>query len=395
MLLARIEGIRRLCWWMVVALTGTCLLLTLVVKRQYVGDDLLPLAWICYAPVGAVVAWRRPENPIGWVFLAVGFGASLLMLSAVGMQYALAAGPPVSAWGMLSAWVGTGVGFPLIILSTTFTFLLYPSGLMSPRWRPVLWLAGVLIPLSILFSAISPTLSIGDPINADSFEFTNPIAVHFPANLDNSFWVFMTLLFACSLLSVGSALLRTWRSRGVERLQMRLFAFAVLLLLVVLLPAQKLAEHGHSLMRFVVLTVAFACIPLACGLAILRYHLYDIDRIIGRTTSYALVTGVLLVVYVSVVTAVTQLVPGSSDLAVAAATLSAAVVFRPVLGWAQRLVNRRFNREQYDAERAVEQFAHQLRHQMESIDVGNDLLRVLDETVQPAEAGLWLWESAS
>jgi hypothetical protein len=181
---------------------------------------------------------------------------------------------------------------------------------------------------------------------------------------------------------------------------MRLFASAIALLILVLWPAQYLAENGQSTGRYVLLAVAFALIPLSCGVAILRYRLYDIDRIIGRTTAYVLVTGVLLGVYVVVVTSLTRLVPESGSTgqadswAVAVATLVAAGLFRPVLRWARGVVDRRFNREQFDAERAVEAFAVRLRDEIESEEVRSDLLKVLGSTVQPASAGLWLKESA-
>ncbi len=384
------------CWWVFVTLIGASVVLTLVLKRGYFGEDLLFAVWIAYAPVGAVIARRRPDNPIGWLFLWVGLAASLTALARVGEQAALVEGPPLQWWGYLAAWVLAGVAFPLIILSTAFTFLLYPSGLSSPRWRPVLYLGAGLIALSPLFSALSPTLPIGEEGSANAFDVQNPLGVSPTfAGLDNSFLFWVGLLFVLMLLSAFSSLQRAWRSKGVERLQMRLFAFAILMLILSIVPAQWLAEHGYSTLRYVVLAAAFLCVPLACAVAILRHNLYDIDRVIGRTTAYGLVSGVLLAVYAVVVTAVTQLLPQSNDLAVAAATLAAAALFRPVLGWAQRLVNRRFNREQYDAERSVERFAGRLRDEVDSDEIRGDLLTVLDRTVQPAVAGLWLRESRS
>jgi drug/metabolite transporter (DMT)-like permease len=218
--------------------------------------------------------------------------------------------------------------------------------------------------------------------------------------LDFTFPVFLALVAICIVAAVWAAVRRTWRSTGVERLQMRLFAASIALLILVLMPAQYLATHGHSTGRYVLLSVAFALIPLSCGVAILRYRLYDIDRIIGRTTAYVLVTGVLLCVYVAVVTSLTSLVPESGSTgqtdswAVAVATLVAAGLFRPVLRWARRVVDRRFNREQFDAERAVEAFAVRLRDEVESGQVRADLLAVLGATVQPASTGLWLREPA-
>jgi hypothetical protein len=252
---------------------------------------------------------------------------------------------------------------------------------------------------------------VDPPGGGAQIELANPISPDFvgqvmSANpdgadtrpLDFTFPVFLGLMFVCIVAAIWAAGRRTWRAKGVERLQMRLFASAIALLILVLWPAQYLAVHGHSTGRYILLSVAIALIPLSCGVAILRYRLYDIDRIIGRTTAYALVTGVLLSVYALVVTSLTSLVPdaGSTGQAdswtVAVATLVAAGLFRPVLRWARRVVDRRFNREQFDAERAVEAFAVRLRDEVESGQVRDDLLAVLGATVQPTTTGIWLRE---
>jgi hypothetical protein len=386
---------QRVAWWALVAMIGASVASTVVLKRNYVGEDLLLLVWIAYAPVGAVIARRRPDNPIGWLFLIVGLAASLMELARVGEWAALGNGPPLEWWGYVSAWVLTGVAFPLIILSTAFTFLLYPSGLASRRWRPVLYVGFALIFLSPLFSTLSTFLNIGEPGDPAAFEVRNPLGVmqNLPSLLDSSFLWWGGLLLTFMLLSIFSSLQRAWRARGVERLQMRLFAFAIVVLVLSLWPAQWLATHGYSTLRFVLLAGAFMCVPLACAIAILRHSLYDIDRVIGRTTTYGLVTGVLLAVYALVVTAMTQLLPQSNDLAVALATLVAAALFRPVLRWARGVVDRRFNREQFDAERSVERFAGRLREEVDSDEIRDDLLAVLDRTVQPGVAGLWLSEA--
>jgi hypothetical protein len=305
-------------------------------------------------------------------------------------------GPPVSTATVLAALFITWMIFPLVLLAATFTFLLYPSGLLSTRWRPVLWLGFVLLGLYALAPFLSPTVEVtGAGAEAQGIEVPNPVlladAIVAP---DGAFFVSLALMTFCGLAAVCSALVRAWRSTGVERLQMRLFAFSVVLLLGVLWPAQYLATHGQSLGRYILLASAFALIPVSCGIAILRYHLYDIDRVIGRTTAYVLVTGVLLGVYVLIVTSVGRLLPESSDLAVAVGTLTAAALFRPVLGWAQSVVARRFNREQYDADHVVEQFAQGLRGAVDSAVVQADLMAVLERTLQPSGSALWLRDSA-
>ena len=148
--------------------------------------------------------------------------------------------------------------------------------------------------------------------------------------------------------------------------------------------------ESWPVLPYVLRTVSMALIPIAAGLAITRFHLYDVDRVITRTTAYALVTGVLLIVYAVIVIGLGHLLPDSSDLAVAAATLAAAGLFRPVLRLARRVVDRRFNREQFDAERAVESFAYQLRDEVDPEQVVDDLISVVERTVAPANVELWL-----
>ena len=174
----------------------------------------------------------------------------------------------------------------------------------------MLYLGAGLIALSPLYSALSPTLWIAEEGSANAFEVQNPLGVSVTfAGLDHSFFFWVGLLFVLMLLSFFSSLQRAWRSTGVERLQMRLFAFAIVVLFLSIWPAQWLAENGYSTFRYVVLAAAFLCVPVACAVAILRHNLYDIDRVIGRTTAYGLVTGVLLAVYAVVVTAVDPAAP--------------------------------------------------------------------------------------
>ena len=386
----RFRNFQRLCWWALVAFIVFGLLLTFALNRNYSAEKLLTIPFVGYALVGAVVAARRPENPIGWIFLTIGLLISLASLGSVGVDATLAAGPPATWWGVFSTWYDHVFWFPIIMLATTFTFLLFPDGLSSPRWRPLRRLAIVSTVLGTAVLAVAPTLDVDHlGVRSNGFMIHNPVALPFVSNsydLASSWWfllpAFLGLL--CAVAAIGSAVMRFLRSSGVERQQMQLFALAI-----VLVPI------SIPFPFYIAFAAALTFIPVACGLAILRYRLYEIDRIVARTTAYGLVTAVLLTVYFTVVTSVTQLLPASNDLAVAAATLTAAAVFRPLLRRVQRLVDRRFNREQYDAERSVEQFAGRLRDEVGSDEVSDDLLAMLDRTVQPAAAGLWLREPSS
>ncbi len=393
------RSVQRGWWWALVVATVGSLVVSLPFIRDYQVDDLVMVAFLGYALVGAVVARQRPTNPIGWLFLLVGLLASLTGLSDVGTQAVLEAGPPVPWWGVLAAWYGNWFWYPLFMLSTTFTFLLFPNGLPSPRWRPVLWLSVAGTVTATLFGMLDPTLDLQWITDSETpITIANPLSSWFLAGIsdgDNeSGWFLAPVLVGllCGVAAVGSVVWRTWRARGVERLQMRLFAAAIVLVPLQILVSETFSGFGNSQLGNLTFTIALTCIPVACGVAVLRYHLYDIDRIIGRTTAYLLVSGALVGLYLLVVAAVSIPLPRSNALQVAVATLVAAAAFRPVLHWARRVVDRRFNRERFDAEVALEQFASRLRDEVDSSAVSSDLLGVLARTVQPSAAGLWLNE---
>jgi hypothetical protein len=336
--------------------------------------------------------------------MCVGLLLILSIDSGAVVQAAVDSGTPIEGTVVLAGWFYSWAWLPLLLLICTLGLLLYPSGLKSTRWRPVLWLSAWVTGLLTLAFATAPTIDIGEVgVEANAVVVSNPVAPSFIVEADPSLdspgvQGLILLAVACGLASIWSVVLRTWQSRGVERLQMRLFAFAILLIPLHMVIGGVSPRFRDSALGDVTFTLIMMLVPLACGVAILRYRLYDIDRIIGRTTAYALVTGVLLAVYAVVVTSLTQLVPESGSTgapdswAVAVATLVAAGLFRPVLRWARRVVDRRFNREQFDAERAVEAFAVRLRDEVEGEEVRSDLLAVLGATVQPASMAVWIPE---
>ncbi|MDQ6650069.1 MAG: hypothetical protein M3Z02_08145, partial [Actinomycetota bacterium] len=181
---------------------------------------------------------------------------------------------------------------------------------------------------------------------------------------------------------------RFHRARGTERAQVKWFAFGGLATIVEIAGATALDLRGglDALSQLVIVST----LPAAIGVAILRYRLYDIDRIVSRTVGYALVTGLLVVVYVSSVTVVTRLTPSGNSLAVAASTLAVAALFQPVRRRVQAGVDRRFNRSRYDAARTIDAFSARLREQVDLDTLASDLISVVRRTMQPASAGVWL-----
>lgn len=375
----------RIAWWL---LTGTFVagLTTFPFGSLLDATSVVLPAFAAYGLVGALVAARRSANVIGWVFLSIGALTGLLGIAALAVDSASSHPGQVAWWGVLGAWYYVWFWFPLIFLATTFTVLNYPDGLPSIRWRVVQWLAAFSVGMMTLIAALSPTLplsltapepTVGNPFAPTLLGAWNPVgSVPFAAAA--------LVAVACGLAAGVSVVIRARRATGVERLQLRWFAFAVALFVPCLLASSS------SLLGELIFAVGLALVPISCGIAILRFHLYDIDRIISRTASYALVTGVLLVVYVAVVAGVSGLFSEADSLAVAAATLAAAAVFRPVLSRVQLVVDRRFNRSRYDAQRTVDAFAVRLRDEVDPELVGTDLLRVLDQTVEPTSASLWL-----
>jgi nicotinamide mononucleotide (NMN) deamidase PncC len=346
------------------------------------------LAMVPWIGVGAFIVATRPSNPIGWLFSAVG----LLWLSGeVVYDWALGftdSSDPLLPYASLYAasyWIpGLGLLFVAVML--------FPSGrLPSPGWRPAFVVVVTGLTLAFARAALAVAVQAGD----EGLVVDNPLGLSFFGLVTTKDEApILICLFASAVTAVICFVARFRRSRSVEHQQLKWMALAVPAfvagwVLAGVFEPWLLVANG---LRVVSLTL----IPLAAGLAITRFHLYDVDRVISRTTAYALVTGVLLGVYVVVVTSLTSLVPdsgssGATDSwAVAIATLAAAALFRPVLGVAQRLVDRRFNREQYNAEVAVEVFARELRDEVEPEHVKGSLLGVVNQTVQPSGVALWL-----
>ena len=269
---------QRLIWWMLVIITVVSFARALLLRRSFSSPEFVIISFAMYAVVGAVVSWRRPENPIGWVFLWIGVLTGLAGLSGAGTEIALADGPPIAWWGVLAAWYDSWFWSPLFVLATAVTFLLYPSGLASPRWRPVLWLTVGATVLTTALKAMAPTLPVGntdrgspdfDPV---SFTVDNPFSPGIAsrmASADERWWWSVPLLVvaACGLAAVVSAILRTVRARGVEREQMRLFAFAISAIPIYILVAE-LTGFADTAASDLLFAVVLALVPTACGVAI-------------------------------------------------------------------------------------------------------------------------------
>jgi hypothetical protein len=361
------------------------------------GDGSVPV-WVAagFGVLGFVVAWRRPRNPLGWVILAV---AGLAALSEDAGFYAVAdyrlrhGGLPLG-WVALLAQVGGRLELVLLGL----VFLLFPDGRPpSSRWR---WLSWVYVTVGVVWTAGAFGLTVeaitSHHVRVDS---TGNLAILYHATGEPAWWkamgaAFFPSLVICWLLSLGGQLLSYRRSSWERRQQLKWLISGSAVAGVSILIALFLSGSGSGVAQ-VLGDIAIAgalAIPLSMGVAILKYRLLDIDRIISRTLAYAIVTGVLVGVYAGLVLLATQVIAIKSPVAVAASTLAVAALFNPLRRGVQRAVDRRFNRTRYDADRTVAAFAGRLKDAVDLDSVRDDLAGVVQETLEPAHISVWLSE---
>ena len=359
-----------------------------VVNRQVVVPDEEPwdarLVWAVLsipAPViGALISSRRRDNPYGWVWLVMGLGLALqlYMSEYVFLSLHRPGVPLVGVAGILS-----GVGWATAYFSLPLVLLLYPTGHPpSGRWNVLL--RGILLTAAttIGFGVFSPTEGVS-PVR-------NPIqATGVLGGAVETVVAVGTILVLGSTVPAAVSLVARYRSAGpTERAQLKWFLFAALVFVVSLIVDffWELEGVGEALKEGLVM----AFLPVAVAVAILRHRLYDIDRIVSRTVSYAVVTALLVGVYVMGVFLLQRVVPASSDLAVAASTLAAAAAFNPIRRRVQSAVDRRFNRARYDAVRTVEQFSERVRIAADATDLTAELQRVAASVMEPAHLSVWL-----
>jgi hypothetical protein len=351
-----------------------------------------------FGAVGFLVAWRRPDNRLGWLLLgAVGF----LVLSGVAGSYAvldyrLHHGSLPLGWVAVLLQPGWAPAIALFGLSV----LLFPDGrLPSPRWRWALWAYLAVAALWIAGTVIISVWAIaGHHVQVDSGG--NLLVIDHPTGWA-AWWgavqgLFFPVLGVCWLASVAGQVASYRRSSGDRRQQLKwliggsAIAAAGGLLGV---PFSDSSDQGLRILGSIGLAAVLA-LPVSMGVAILKYRLYDIDRILSRTVAYAIITGLLVGVYAGLVLLATQVLGFASTWAVAASTLAAAALFAPLRRRVQRLVDRRFNRARYNADRTVAVFAARLQDAVDLDTVHADLLSTVSASLQPAHLSVWPQERA-
>jgi hypothetical protein len=382
-------------WACSLALASVWVVLTAIGGRAPVvlaASAGFPLA---FATVGALVASRRPANPIGWLLSSMGFTFALALASSAYATRALVArpgslpGPEYAVWAQ--DWAFGAALAPVIVV-----VLLFPNGRpLTPRWRWAVraWALG--IGTAVLGSTLTTRAFSGDrPTTA------NPFFVPALAGLAGPLMLLAALCIVPALLAaVVSAVLRYRRAAGIERQHLKWLAFASATLvpatgLLAVMDTSWAAERPVVHDLIVAGTAAVpTLIPVAVGIAILRHRLYDIDRLINRTLVYASLTALLGVGYLLGVVLLQRLLDPltrGSDLAVAGTTLAVAALARPARGRVQALVDQRFNRRRYDAARTLESFCARLRTQLDLDTLGAEVCAVAREAMQPTHVSLWL-----
>jgi hypothetical protein len=348
------------------------------------------------ALAGAVVAARRPRNPIGWLLLGLGLCFLVFSLVEAYVAAALAGAPnglPAVRW---VGWVGNWIWVPAHAC-IALLFLLFPNGrLLSARWRPVAWVALAATALLLVASACHPgplevVSSIRDPDLLRRFD--NPLGITAVVAFNEPLIV---LIQGAEVLAIASLALRFRRSRGEERQQLKWVAYAAVLFALQLLmmavgrwvglvpgrPPRWLEVLGY---------LTSLGLLVAIAVAVLKYRLYDIDRVINRTLVYGSLTAVLGLGYMALVVVLGQLVGRErSNLVTAGATLATAALFQPARRRIQAAVDRRFNRRKYDAAKTIEAFSARVRDEVDLEALSAHLLTVVDQTMEPTHTSLWL-----
>ncbi len=368
----------------------------------FAGEVAFAVVVLSFPLVGLLVLRRQPHNTIGWLLHGVGLVWGLGALVDGYASYGLIVAPGSVPGPDVAAAVVEGIWVPGIGVMGTFLILLFPDGhLPSPRWRYVAWLSAVTIVIGTVAVDLLPGQMEESPVptlaNPLGWEAGQPV-------LNILLGISLLLLPLCIVACAVALVRRSRRSRGIERLQLKWLATAAALVAAVYLVAMASVivteaaaapsqTPGWLSTLEAVATLSFILLPVAIGVAILRYRLYDVDTVINRSLVYGSLTASLAGVYLGSVLLLQLLlrpVTDQSELAVAGSTLAVAALFGPVRVRIQSTVDRRFYRSRYDAARTVDAFAARLRHEVDLEAVEANLRAAVNKTVQPAHVSLWL-----
>jgi hypothetical protein len=349
---------------------------------------------IGFSTVGAVITPRLPRlNPIGWLFCTIGLvGGVRLFVAEYAIVTLLAEPgslPSKLPGGETLAWISSWM-WVLHLGLFVFLALLFPNGRPpSSRWQPLVLGSGVVVVAGTVSVALWPETARGfDPIN-------HPLGTEVATDIINPV---ETIVYALGLIAAASLLARLRRSKGVERQQVKWFTYAVVVLAISATLAYVISESMGVLWlewaSSVLVLVSVVGLPVAVGIAILRYHLYNIDLIINRTLVYGSLTAVLAGLYFSSIVLLQvlfrTLTGQKSQLVVVVSTLAIAALFNPLRRRIQGFIDRSFYRRKYDAVKTLEAFSAKLREETDLDALSGDLIEVVEETMRPTHVSLWL-----
>jgi hypothetical protein len=377
-----------LCAGCAVVGVGGVVVLQVLNGTAGLGSAPLLAALLAFAVVGGLVASRQPRNPVGWQLLAIGVFMTAGLLGESYARYALVTAPGSLPGGLYGPWLPRWTYAPIVAILVILLPLYFPTGrLLSPRWRPVLWAGIGFLAFAVAGNALWPG---PEPPLPGLAPMPNPV-VYLP-EAKPLFQLFRNLAAVCAFPGIAGAIaalvVRFRRSRGIERQQLKWFTYAA-----ALAPLPFLAHDFAPSISGLLLTLILPLVPISIGVAILRYRLYEIDRIINRTLVYGLLTVVLGLSYAAgSLVFVLFAGPGADPPSwlVAAATLAAAAIFRPARRRIQAAVDRRFNRRRYNAAQTIQAFSTRLRDQVDLDTLSTELLAVVDQTMEPTRVSVWL-----
>jgi hypothetical protein len=377
---------------LVLALVIAMVPLAILAHRHSLSSAILAATSLVFALVAVVVARHQPRNPLGWLLLGQ---AALFVLSVDAALYAVlhyrqGYDVPLGWLGVLlqSSWA------PGVLLLGLAVLLLPDGRLPSPRWRFAWWpLVVVGMACTAGAFAIAARAIVGDGLRVEpggaAYAIDHETGVgRWWASIT---FVFFVLLFLTVLVWLIGQLAGYRRASGERRLQLKWLLSGAAIFAVSAIVAQALTASRSDTLQDVgnVIAAAQVALPICMGVAILRFRLYEIDRLISRTVTYAIVTGLLVAVFIAVVTLSNDVLPFSSPVGVAASTLAVAALFNPLRRRVQHAVDRRFHRARYDAEEIVAAFAIRLQHAVDLDTVRDELLRVVGRSLEPTHASLW------
>lgn len=395
-----------LAWLMLVFVVALMLLggFLMIVNGPSQGGDagaspifsFLLLTFIAFALVGTLVATRHPANAIGWLFLGTALWFTLGSVAEEYAQRALFVAPDSLPGGLAVAWFSRLTQGPILFSVFIFLFLLFPNGHpLSPRWRVITWLAVLIAAAGLFLYGLTP----GPLDNSAYASFENPFgisALGVVGSLLSAPIFLLTLAFV--VLSAVSLILRFRRSTGEEREQIKWLASAGIFIALAFLTGPVIWSTpalANTFLWPILFVLAVITLPVSVGIAILKYRLYEIDLIIRKTLTYSILTALLLAVYFGSVVVLQQILvritgEQQNEIVTVVSTLTIAALFVPLRQRVQDVIDQRFYRRKYDAQKVLARFAVIARDEIELEKLTDELLIVVSETMQPESASLWL-----